>query len=86
MTRGRNSNRLHLVAADRGNAREQFLLAMERDRVDRGLAQATAFAQESVRGLATGTDKRRREARLPDHTSFSRASTTGRTQEGGPSR
>ncbi|TFD79414.1 MobF family relaxase [Cryobacterium fucosi] len=86
MTRGRNSNRLHLVAADQGDAREQFVLAMERDRADRGLRQATAFAQESVRGLATGTDKRRREARLPDRTCFSRDSATRRTPEVGLSR
>lgn len=86
MTRGRNSNRLHLVAADLNDAREQFVLALDRDRADRGLAKATAFAQESVRGITTGTDKRRREARLPDGTSFSRDSTTRSTPGVGLSR
>ncbi|HYI34611.1 MAG TPA: AAA family ATPase, partial [Glaciibacter sp.] len=86
MTRGRNCNHLHLVAADQRDARDQFVLAMERDRADRGLAQARAFAQESVRGLATSMDNRRREARLADMTSFSRDSTTPRTPEVGLSR
>ena len=86
MTRGRNINRLHLVAADLDDAREQFVLATERDRADRGLAEATACAQQSVRGLAAAADKRRREARLPDGTSFSRDSTTRSTPEVGLSR
>ena len=86
MTRARNSNRLHVVAADLDDAREQFVLALERDRADRGLANATAAARESVRGLATGTDKRRREVRLPDGTSFSRDTTTRSTPEVGLSR
>lgn len=86
MTRGRNSNRLHVVAVDLDDAQEQFVLATERDRADRGLAKATAFAQESVRGLANGTDKRRREARLPDWTRFSPDSTTRSTPEAGLSR
>lgn len=86
MTRGRNCNYLHLVAANQGDARDQFVLAMERDRADRGLARARAAAQLSVRGLATGMDNRRREARLPDMASFSRDYTTPRTPEVGLSR
>ncbi|HYI33359.1 MAG TPA: hypothetical protein VEX88_07860 [Glaciibacter sp.] len=83
MTRGRDSNRLHVVAADLDDAREQFVLALDRDHADRGLANATAAARESVRGLATGTDKRRREARLSDRTSFTRDSRTRSTPEVG---
>jgi ATP-dependent exoDNAse (exonuclease V) alpha subunit len=86
MTRGRNFNQLHVVAADLDDAREQFILATERDRADRGLAHATAEAREFVRGLATGTVKRRREVRLPDGTSFTRDITTRRTPEAGLSR
>jgi hypothetical protein len=41
MTRGRNLNRLHLVAGDLDDAREQFVRALERDRADRGLVMAT---------------------------------------------
>ncbi|WP_248305762.1 MobF family relaxase [Agromyces sp. H66] len=59
MTRGRNFNRLHLVAADVDDAREQFVAATDRARADRGLAQATAAAHESLRGLDTGTAQRR---------------------------
>lgn len=51
MTRGRNMNQVHLVAADVHDARAQFVLAAERDRADRGLAKATTAAQESLRGL-----------------------------------
>ncbi|MGW9632253.1 ATP-dependent DNA helicase [Agromyces sp. NPDC055520] len=86
MTRGRNANRLHVVTADLDDAREQFALALERDRADRGLANATAAARESVRGLATSTDRRHREVRLPDGTSFGRNTTTRSTSEAGLSR
>ncbi|KRC60937.1 hypothetical protein ASE14_08245 [Agromyces sp. Root81] len=86
MTRARNSNRLHIVAADLDDAREQFVLALGRDRADRGLANATAAARESVHGLATGTDKRRREARRLDGISFRRDTTTRRTPGVGLSR
>ncbi|WP_245561724.1 ATP-dependent DNA helicase [Agromyces italicus] len=72
MTRGRISNRLHIVATDLDDAREQFVLAMERNRADRGLLQATAAARESIRGLVTGTERRQREANLPDGTRFNR--------------
>ncbi len=51
MTRGRDTNHLHVVAADVGDAREQFVLALERDRADRGLAAATQAAREAVAGL-----------------------------------
>ncbi|GAB3039666.1 MobF family relaxase [Parafrigoribacterium mesophilum] len=53
MTRGRTRNRLHIVAADLDDAREQFILALERDRADRGLVEATRAAQGAVKGLAT---------------------------------
>ena len=52
MTRGRTSNQLHIVAADLDDAREQFDLALERDRADRGLAAATRAAREAIAGLA----------------------------------
>jgi len=51
MTRGRETNTLHLVAESMADARAQFIEAMERDRADRGLADATERAAESVRGL-----------------------------------
>ncbi|WP_436327146.1 MobF family relaxase [Brevibacterium sp. FAM 27836] len=51
MTRGREMNRLHVVAEDMADARAQFIEAMERDRADRGLDHATRAAQEAVRGL-----------------------------------
>lgn len=52
MTRGRTANQLHIVAPDLDDAREQFALALERDRADRGLATATCVAREAVTGLA----------------------------------
>ncbi len=51
MTRGRNTNRLHIVAGDVSDAREQFVAALERDRADRGLTAATQTACESIAGL-----------------------------------
>ncbi len=51
MTRGREQNVLHVVAESQGQAREQFVAAMERDRADRGLTDATERAAEAVRGL-----------------------------------
>lgn len=58
MTRGRNFNCLHLVAADVDEAREQFIVAMDRDRADRGLAKAATAARESVWGLTAGAEPR----------------------------
>ena len=52
MTRGQETNRLHVVAADVDDAREQFVAALERDRADRGLVAATQAAREAVAGLA----------------------------------
>lgn len=52
MTRGRETNRLHIVAADLDDAREQFTAALERDHADRGLTAATQAAREAVTGLA----------------------------------
>ncbi|WP_454119560.1 MobF family relaxase [Microbacterium lacticum] len=51
MTRGREHNRLHLVAESMAEARAQFVAAMERDPADRGLDHATRTAQEAVRGI-----------------------------------
>lgn len=51
MTRGRSINRVHLVAVDAGDACEQFVVAMGRDRADRGLERAITNARESVWGL-----------------------------------
>lgn len=51
MTRGRDSDTLHVVAADRDEAREQFTAALQRDRADRGLSDATRAARHAVNGL-----------------------------------
>lgn len=51
MTRGRDANRLHIVAANLDDAREQFTVALERDRADRGLFAATQAAHDAVAGL-----------------------------------
>jgi hypothetical protein len=51
MTRARTSNQLHIIAADVNDAREQFVLALERDRADRGLAAATRAAHAAMGGL-----------------------------------
>ncbi|MEX0428035.1 MobF family relaxase [Nocardioides sp. DS6] len=51
LTRGREANLLHVVAADVEDAREQFACTMERDRADRGLAHAARTAREAVAGL-----------------------------------
>ncbi|WP_233613171.1 MobF family relaxase [Leucobacter edaphi] len=51
MTRGRETITLHVVADDMADARAQFIEAIERDRADRGLADATERAAEVVRGL-----------------------------------
>ena len=51
MTRGREANRLHIVADNMAEARVRFMEAMERDPADRGLDHATAQAIEAVRGL-----------------------------------
>jgi hypothetical protein len=86
MTRGRNSNRLHLVAADLDDAQEQFVLALQRDRADRGLANATSAARDSVRGLATGRDNPGRDIRASVGTSYGRDTTSRRTPTAGLSR
>ncbi len=51
MTRGRHTNTLHVVAADLADAREQFTTALQRDRADRGLTDATRAATHAVTGL-----------------------------------
>lgn len=53
MTRGRETNSLHIVATDLEDAREQLVLALERDRADRGLTAATQAARDAVTGLVT---------------------------------
>ena len=51
MTRGRTQNQLHVVAADLSDAREQFTAALQRDRADRGLSEASRVARAAVSGL-----------------------------------
>ncbi|EPD84339.1 hypothetical protein HMPREF1529_02405 [Microbacterium sp. oral taxon 186 str. F0373] len=53
MTRGRNTNTLHIVATDLNDAKQQFVDALARDRADRGLTDATERAREAVAGLVT---------------------------------
>jgi conjugative relaxase-like TrwC/TraI family protein len=48
MTRGRETNRLHIVASDLADAKQQFVDALARDRADRGLEDATERAREAV--------------------------------------
>jgi hypothetical protein len=73
MTRGRNSNVLHIVADNLDEAREQFIDALHLDRADRGLQAATSGAQVAVAGLtAEGpvklvTDERARLAEVIAH-------------------
>ncbi|MCL2316521.1 MAG: AAA family ATPase [Actinomycetia bacterium] len=73
MTRGRESNLLHIVAADMADAKEQFIDAMTRDRADRGLAVARRRALEDVSGLVTTgpvavvNQEKTRLARLIEH-------------------
>lgn len=52
MTRGRDSNVLHIVADNLDEAREQFIDALQLDRADRGLQAATSGARIAVTGLA----------------------------------
>lgn len=54
MTRGRDSNVLHIVAPNLDEAREQFIDALQLDRADRGLQAATSGARNAVTGLAAG--------------------------------
>lgn len=51
MTRGRDTNRLHIVASDLADAKQQFVDALARDRADRGLEDATERAREAVADL-----------------------------------
>ncbi|WP_449282953.1 MobF family relaxase [Leucobacter sp.] len=51
MTRGKGENSLHIIADSTEDARALFIEAIERDRADRGLADATERAAEAVRGL-----------------------------------
>ncbi len=51
MTRGRETNRLHIVASDLADAKQQFVDALARDRADRGLEDATERAREAVADL-----------------------------------
>jgi hypothetical protein len=54
MTRGRHCDTLHVVAAGLDEAREQFAAALQRDRADRGLTDATRAARDAVDGLVAG--------------------------------
>ena len=51
MTRGRETNTLHVVATDLDDAKQQFVEALARDRADRGVEDATERAHEAVIGL-----------------------------------
>lgn len=51
MTRGTDDNVLHIVAENTAEARQQFIDAVERNRADRGLTDATQQAAKAVRGL-----------------------------------
>ena len=53
MTRGRDTNQLHVVAENLTDAKAQFVEAMKRDRADRGLDHATQQAIDAVQGLVT---------------------------------
>lgn len=52
MTRGRKTNRLHVVSADTSDARARFIEAMERDLADRGLDYATCAERKHLRQQA----------------------------------
>ncbi|MDR1441894.1 MAG: hypothetical protein LBJ02_05845 [Bifidobacteriaceae bacterium] len=47
MTRGRETNRLHIVAGDIADAKAQFVEVMGRDRANRGLDHAAQAARET---------------------------------------
>ncbi|RRJ86215.1 TrwC relaxase [Gulosibacter macacae] len=51
MTRGRETNTLHVVATDLDDAKQQFVEALTRDRADRGLEDATQRARQAVADL-----------------------------------
>ncbi|SFT79090.1 AAA domain-containing protein [Geodermatophilus amargosae] len=53
MTRGRSANTAHLVAADLGEAREQWIAAFARDRADLGPGHAAAQAAAEAARYAT---------------------------------
>lgn len=52
MTRGREENRLHIVAENIDEARAMYVAAQTRDTADRGLNVATERAREAVAGLS----------------------------------
>lgn len=51
MTRGRETNILHVVATDLDDAKQQFVNALARDRADRGLEDAAERARGAVADL-----------------------------------
>ncbi|MFT3970160.1 MAG: hypothetical protein QM695_07750 [Micropruina sp.] len=70
MTRGREQNRLHIIAETMADARAQFIEAMERDPANRGLDHATTQAIDAVRGLvADARATRHRRTRTTHHRS-----------------
>lgn len=58
VARGRQLNRLHVVADVIADARAQFVEEMERDRADPGLDHATQHATEAVQGLGADSPVR----------------------------
>nr|WP_217652134.1 hypothetical protein [Tessaracoccus bendigoensis] len=61
MTRGRKTNRLHIVASDMTDARAQFIEAMERDSADHGLDHAPPRGADT-RPLSITSRSRRPDA------------------------
>jgi thymidine kinase len=66
MTRGRDTNTLHVVAIDQKDARQQFIEAMTRESGDRGLDAAKEALATQIRGLDLTDDTRSPTVRLID--------------------
>jgi thymidine kinase len=66
MTRGRDTNTLHVVAVDQKDAREQFVEAMTREAGDRGLDAARKTLTAQTRGLDLAPDTRTPERLILD--------------------
>jgi hypothetical protein len=66
MTRGRDTNTLHVVAVDQQDARQQFIEAMTREAGDRGLDTAKEALATQIRGLDLTDDNRSPSVRLID--------------------
>lgn len=72
LTRGRDRNRLHIVAENLDDAKAQFVAAMERDRADRELEDAARRAAERTRGLVNSPSEAPGEGLRPEAGSSSR--------------